>query len=112
MILWALEKKSVNGVRLLRENPLLGTAKRLRVRPNKTPAQPLITHETYLKLLKASKKLPQYVGAFLVIAEGTGRRLSAIRNLTRGDVSLDDGTLLWRADNDKMGLEMERVAPA
>jgi integrase len=39
------------------------------------------------------------------VAEGTGRRLSAWRNLLWEDVDFDAGTIRWRADHDKKGYE-------
>ena len=41
----------------------------------------------------------------LIVAEGTGRRLSSWRNLLWGDVDLDAGTIRWRAEHDKKGYE-------
>jgi hypothetical protein len=49
VVLWAFQKKDSNGRRILTENPLEGMAspKRLAIRPNKTPLQPIIDHDTY-----------------------------------------------------------------
>jgi integrase len=41
----------------------------------------------------------------LIVAEGTGRRLSAWRNLFWDDVAFDVGTIRWRAPHDKKGYE-------
>ena len=38
-------------------------------------------------------------------AEGTGRRISACRNLLWEDVDFQNGTIRWRAENDKKGYE-------
>ena len=42
VIMWGLEKRSAKGNRILRENPLAGTAKRLKIRPNRWPNQPML----------------------------------------------------------------------
>jgi len=39
------------------------------------------------------------------VAEGTGRRLSAWRQLTWDDVDLAAGTIRWRKEHDKQGYE-------
>jgi integrase len=44
-----------------------------------------------------------------VLAEGTGRRLSAIRHLRCDDVDLEHGTIRWRAEADKK--RRESVVP-
>src|SRR2546422_4124639 len=45
-----------------------------------------------------------------VVAEGTGRRLSAWRNLFWDDVDFDAGTIRWRAANDKKGRSEEHTS--
>ena len=45
----------------------------------------------------------------LIVAEGTGRRLSAWRNLLWDDVDFEAGTIRWRAEHDKKG--HEQVVP-
>src|SRR5207245_10780032 len=41
----------------------------------------------------------------LIVAEGTGRRISAWRNLVWDDVDFEAGTIRWRAEHDKNGYE-------
>lgn len=41
----------------------------------------------------------------LIVAEGTGRRLSAWRNLRWSDVDFSASTIRWRAEHDKKGFE-------
>jgi integrase len=105
-----MEKKLDGGFRLLRENPLKGMPKRLKIRPNKTPAQPIVAHATYEMLRRSGRGLPMYVRLFLAMAEGTGRRASALRELQWTDVDLETEMILWRGETDKMGLEMHRPA--
>ena len=45
---------------------------------------------------------------FLTLAEGTGRRAGALRELKWSDVDLSAGRVLWRSENDKMKLQMAR----
>lgn len=108
VMLWATEKRNTAGGRLLRENPLAGMAKRLKIRPNKTPEQPIVSHATYETLRRGARKLPPYVRVFLVMAEGTGRRARAIRELRWEHVDLKAGRIHWVADSDKMDLQMHR----
>jgi len=41
----------------------------------------------------------------LIVAEGTGRRISAWCNLRWDDVDFQNGTIRWRAETDKTGFE-------
>jgi integrase len=41
----------------------------------------------------------------LVLAEATGRRLGAIRQLQWKDIDLESQTIRWRAESDKQGQE-------
>jgi integrase len=47
----------------------------------------------------------------LVLAEGTGRRLSAIRHLRWDDIDLEHGTIRWRAEADKKRAERHAKLP-
>lgn len=98
-----------SGTPILRENPLAGVARRLKIRPNKTPLQPMVSHDAYLALQRGARGLPMHVRVFLAIAGGTGRRAGAIRALEWADVSADADEIYWRADADKMGHLIVRV---
>ncbi len=79
------------------------------------------TYDRFLKVLEAAEglkmevewngkreKVPCYLADVLFIAEGTGRRIGAVRQLRYGDLRLGDGQhgkVLWRADSDKSGKE-------
>jgi integrase len=41
----------------------------------------------------------------LVLAHETGHRIGAIRQLRWSDVDLKEKRILWRAENDKIGME-------
>ena len=62
-------------------------------------------HDEYLKLLEVADCASPLLRLALVVAEGTGRRISACRNLLREDVDLQNGTIHWRAENDQRGYE-------
>ncbi len=64
-----------------------------------------MTHDAYQKLLAVAPQIHPLLGLALVVAEGTGRRLSAWRNLRWDDVDLQAGTIRWRAEFDKKGYE-------
>ena len=110
VFLWARDKRTETGGRLLRDNPLDGMAKRLKVRPNPTPNKPTIRHDEFEKLVKGARKLPMYTRVFLILTEAAGRRAGAVRQLRWENVDLDRGRIHWRGDRgvDKMQLQMTR----
>ena len=96
---WAVRERTTDGRRLLQENPLVG----VRLPSEKNPRRPVMGHHEYLKLLKVSPRVHPLLKLALIVAEGTGRRLSAWRNLYWDDVDFDAGTIRWRAEHDKKG---------
>jgi hypothetical protein len=56
VVLWARENKTASGTRLLRENPLLGMAKRLKIGPNASPNQPIIDRGTFVAPRRAASR--------------------------------------------------------
>ena len=98
---WAVRERKTNGERLLKENPLVG----VRLPTEKNPRRPVMQHDEYLKLLEAAERIHPLLKVALVVAEGTGRRLSAWRNLLWGDVDFEAGAIRWRAAHDKKGYE-------
>jgi integrase len=98
---WAVRERTTNGRRLLKENPLAG----LRLPTEKNPRRPVMRHDEYLRLLHVADRVDSRLKLGLIVAEGTGRRLSAWRNLLWEDVEFDAGTIRWRADHDKKGYE-------
>jgi integrase len=58
-----------------------------------------------LKLLAAAQRVHPLLKLALIVAEGTGRRRSAWRNLFWDDSRFDAGTIHWRAAHDKQGYE-------
>jgi len=98
---WAVRERKTNGERLLRENPLVG----VRLPTEKNPRRPVMQHDEYLKLLAVAERVHPLLTVALMVAEGTGRRLSAWRNLLWGDVDFEAGAIRWRAAHDKKGYE-------
>lgn len=98
---WAQRERTSTGRRLLRENPLQG----IRLPRERNPRRPVMSHTTYLALLKVADEVHPLLRLALVLAEGTGRRVSAWRNLRWDDVDLQEGTIRWRAEHDKSGYE-------
>jgi len=100
-IQWAVRERKTNGERLLKENPLVG----VRLPSEKNPRRPVMKHNEYLRLLDVADRVHPLLKVALIVAEGTGRRLSAWRNLFWDDVDFEAGTIQWRAEHDKKGYE-------
>ena len=98
---WAARERATTGRRLLRENPLTG----IRLPKEKNPERPVMSHDVYLKLLEVAPRVHPMLPLALIVAEGTGRRISAWRNLVWDDVDFEAGTIHWRAEHDKKGFE-------
>ena len=98
---WAMRERKTSGERLLKENPLIG----VRLPNEKNPKRPVMQHDEYLKLLEVAERVHPLLKLALIVAEGTGRRLSAWRNLYWDDVDFDAGTIRWLAAHDKKGYE-------
>ena len=98
---WAVRERKTSGERLLKENPLIG----VRLPSEKNPKRPVMQHDEYLKLLEVAERVHPLLKLALIVAEGTGRRLSAWRNLFWDDVDFDVGTIRRRAAHDKKGYE-------
>jgi integrase len=98
---WAVRERKTNGERLVKENPLLG----VRLPSEKNPRRPVMKHDEYLRLVEVAERVDPLLKLALIVAEGTGRRLSAWRNLLWDDVDFEAGTIHWRAEHDKKGHE-------
>jgi integrase len=108
MLRWATTVR-VDGVPLLRSNPLAGVR---RVR-EQDPKRPIATWDRYQATRAALRELAAQaesgadrvrwikVELALVLAEATGRRLGSIRQLRWEDIDWTAGTVRWRAGADK-----------
>ncbi len=101
MLLRAVRERKTNGERLLKENPLVG----VRLPSEKNPNRPVMAHDVYCRLLEVAERVHPLLKLALIVAEGTGRRLSAWRSLFWDDVDFEAGMIRWRAVNDKKGYE-------
>src|SRR5207244_9307603 len=59
--------------------------------------------------LEVAPRVHSLLPLALIVAEGTGRRISAWRNLVWDDVDFEAGTIHWRAEHDKKGYEQDVV---
>ncbi len=98
---WAVRERTTEGRRLLKENSLFG----VRLPREKNPRRPVMMHDEYLKLVDVAERVHPLLDLALIVAEGTGRRISAWRNLRWDDVNFQNGTIRWRAETDKTGFE-------
>ncbi len=98
---WATRERTRNGKQLLKGNPLIG----VQFPTEKNPKRPVMRHDEYLKLLKVADQVDPLLKLALVVAEGTGRRISACRSLLWEDIDFKKDTIRWRAENDKKGYE-------
>ena len=118
---WGCKWRDNEGRYLMRENPTRGyEAPRV-----SNPRRPVATTERYHAIRAVSDKVMMefrwdghrrkqrsYLSELLDIAHGTGRRISAIRQLRYEDLRLDAkplGAIRWPEDTDKMG--RETIAP-
>ncbi len=114
---WATKWRDGEGRYLLRENPVRG----YEIPSEKNPLRPLATQDRYKAIRAVSdrvtmevlwdgkrEKVRSYVSELLDLANYTGRRLSAIRQLSYSDLLLHrgpHGSIRFRADTDKQGSE-------
>jgi integrase len=133
ILAWAVRWRDREGRRLLHENPVHG----LRIPTEKNPRRPVATQGRYEALLAVAGRVmyeaivtetgengkkrrkrvpvPSYLPELLVLANETGRRLSAILGLTYEDVNTErrptapHGSITWRANLDKKGREWPDV---
>lgn len=115
MLNWATTVRDGNATnaRWLHANPLKGIQRR----PEKNPRRPVTCQERF----DATRRAIQARGAraadgsderlkwtrlelALVLAEATGRRIGAIRQLRWEDIDYATPAITWRADADKMGV--------
>ena len=112
---WACRWQDDAGRYLLREDPSRGYS----IPQERNPRRPVVDEDRYEHVLAAAQTMtmrvdwfgkpvsvPSHLPALLVLAHGTGRRISAILKLQYGDLKLDDGpfgSICWPADTDKRG---------
>jgi integrase len=120
MLKWATCERDVHGRPLLAFHPLAG----VRIDRERNPRRPVATSERYERTRTAIQQLHAdatsdrerrrwlKLDMALVLAKQTGRRLGAIRQLQWTDIGFDAGTIRWRAQTDKKGVEWVIPVPA
>ncbi len=98
---WATRAADERGEPLLFRNPVAG----LPLPKEESPMRPLLTHAQYEGLQGAASDLDWRFALALTLAHETGHRIGAIRLLQWSDIDLDEATVRWRAENDKIGFE-------
>ena len=98
---WATLSGDGQGAPLLERNPLKG----LSLPREENPRRPLVTDEQYRQLRRIAPQVDANLELALVLAHETGHRIGAIRQLRWSDVDLKEKRILWRAENDKIGME-------
>ncbi len=114
MLTWATRHRTANGAFWLTQHPLNGAVRAA----EKNPRRPITTIERFLATRDAMQRLRAAchpaslkwsrwvkLELALVLAEATGRRLGAIRQLEWTDVDEEESEIMWRADSDKKGIE-------
>lgn len=86
---------------LLERNPLLGCPWPREA----SPRRPILTEVEYQRLLAVAPSIEPRFALALVLANETGHRISAIRQLRWSDVDIGRGRIQWRAQHDKLGFE-------
>jgi integrase len=104
---WAVSWRLPSGRYLMRENPVRGFRKS--IPKEKNPRCPVATLDYFEAVRAVAEQVPGYLPELLDIAEGTGRRISAILSLRYSDLRLERtehapyGAILWPAETDKVG---------
>jgi integrase len=98
---WAVLAGDGRGDQLLERNPLKG----LRVPKEENPKRALLTAEQYAKLKEIAPRVHKLFPLALVLAHETGHRIGAIRQLRWSDIDFSNKQVLWRGENDKIGMQ-------
>lgn len=98
---WATMSGDGRGGMLLERNPLKG----LVLPKEENPRRPLVSEEQYAKLRRVAPDVDPSFELALLLAHETGHRIGAIRQLRWSDVDLKEKRIVWRAENDKIGME-------
>ena len=122
---WASKWRMQSGHYLMRENPIRG----FEIPTEKNPLRPVATQDRFEAVRAVADQVMMetrwgkretarsHLSELLDIVNGTGRRISAICQLTYEDVMLDEGgpygSIRWPARTDKTGREtVVPVSPA
>ena len=95
---WAT-KAGWDGKPLLSRNPFAGYSPPRELNPRR----PVMTEAQYQALCAAMANIDWRAEVALVLANETGRRISAIRHLRWSDIDFDGREIVWRPEHDKIG---------
>jgi integrase len=98
---WATMAGDGRGGVLLERNPFKGYP----LPKEKNPRRVVITDGEYRAMLQVAPTIDWRFHVALVLANETGHRIGAIRQLRWSDVDLNAGTIEWRAEHEKTGYE-------
>jgi integrase len=98
---WATRSGDGHGGLLLERSPLDG----LTVPREENPNRPILTEAEYQAMRAKAATIAPIFECLLILAHETGHRSRSIRLLRWSDVDLAGGTLLWRAETDKINYE-------
>ena len=105
VIHWAMGRRVGPGRFLMNLDPTRG----FKAPAERNPRRPLMTDDRHEALLAVADQVHPYLRSLLVLAHGTGRRISAVCGLRVRDLALAStpeapwGAIRWPADTDKMG---------
>lgn len=87
-----------DGQPLMPRNPM----EKLKLPREKDPKRPVIDRQTAQALRDVADEVHPFLETIIVLAQTTGRRLSAILGLRWDDIDFEKNTIRWRAETDKM----------
>jgi integrase len=107
MLHWAAKVRNNQGQPLLASDPLKG----ITFPKEQNPRRPIVNEDDYEELLAAAGSVHPLLPAALTVSNGTGRRLSAWRQLRWRNVHFDReqyGAIHWPGETEKTGVELLR----
>jgi integrase len=98
---WAMVAGDGRGGTLLSRNPVKG----LKMPREKNPRRVVLSDSEYQLLLGVADHVGPFVRPMLILANETGHRIGAIRQLLWSDIDFREGVIRWRAATEKTGFE-------
>lgn len=123
MLAFATKARTANGERVLHDHPLRGYS----LPEEQNPRLPLTTYDRFARSRAALADFAEEAWAegatdewrvwrltdlALVLAEATGRRIGAIRQLDWGDIDRPERRIAWRPEADKRHIRGDIPAPS
>lgn len=98
---WAERARDDHGAYLLDRNPLKGLA----TPKEESPRRPVLSSEQFDAVRRNGSVISMSAELFVCLLWFTGHRGASVRQLRWEDVDLDEATIRWRAEADKIGYE-------